>query len=205
MSIKTDILRKPGAILYAYNWGIDRGRISFSESDYGCFVSRMAEYLDPTEVSLVAYAILPDEFHLIVRQLAPYGLSHYLKDVCDGYARAVNRSRKRSGHLFQGRYRLREILDARGLICLSHDIHTRAVSSGLTEDPLQWEYSSLKQYAGLRDEGFVAAELLYGLVGGKEKYMEFFRTYDQSDPLSSIKYLARANSLLACHVTGLGS
>jgi putative transposase len=193
MSIKTDTLRKAGAILYAYNWGVDKGKISFSESDYGCFVTRMADYLEPSKISLLAYTILPDMFHLIVRQLVPYGLSHYLKNVCDGYARAVNRSRRRSGHLFQGRYRLRELREEREILCLSYSIHMGAVLSGLTQDPLLWRHSSLKHYADVTTPELVDTGLIYGLAGGRERYLEFLRDFDHSDPLSSIRYMAKGN------------
>lgn len=201
MSIKTTILEKTGSILYAHNWGIDRGTIAFCQSDYDFFLTRMGEYLRPSEVALLAYTIVPNEFHLMVRQHVPYGLSAYLKDVCDGYARTVNRLRRRSGHLFQGRYRLRELRDAYAILSTSHHIHTSAVSSGLVENPLDWDHSSLKNYAGVARPSIVDTELVLQLVGGKDRYLQYIN--EQSDPSSTIKYLCATAHLQACHVTGL--
>src|SRR4030042_6548882 len=139
---RTELLSSPGIFLHAYNRGVDRGPIFFRQSDYEQFITRMAEFLRRSEVMLLAYTLIPNHFHMLVQQLVPYGISRYLKEVCEGYAKYINRYRKRSGHLFQGRYKANDARDPQGLLHLSHYIHYNPVSAGLVAEPAGWKYSS---------------------------------------------------------------
>lgn len=56
-------------------------------------------------VDILAYALLPNHFHLIVRQLADGGISAFMRKLCTGYSMYFNLRHGRSGTLFQGPYK----------------------------------------------------------------------------------------------------
>jgi len=56
-------------------------------------------------VEFVAYCINPNHFHFILKQVADDGISHFMKRLGGGYAKYFNERHKRSGTLFQSRFK----------------------------------------------------------------------------------------------------
>jgi REP element-mobilizing transposase RayT len=62
-------------------------------------------------VSIVCYCFNPNHFHLIVKQEIEGGVSEFLKRLLGGYAKYFNTVYKRSGALFQGKFKSHVIND----------------------------------------------------------------------------------------------
>lgn len=60
-------------------------------------------------VSIVAYNILPNHFHLLLKQEKEGGISKYIKKLQGGYTNYFNRKHGRSGVLFQGSYKYKHV------------------------------------------------------------------------------------------------
>jgi len=60
------------------------------------------EVCDKTLVDVVAYSLIPNHFHLVLRQKSPEGITRFLKRTMTAYAMYFNLSRGHSGTLFQG-------------------------------------------------------------------------------------------------------
>ena len=75
------------------------------------------------EVELVAFCIMPNHFHLIVKELTEGGIGAYMQRVSVGYTMYFNTKYKTSGHMFQGRYKTVHIEDNDQLLYLSAYIH----------------------------------------------------------------------------------
>ncbi len=56
-------------------------------------------------VEIKAYSLLPNHYHLIVKQVSEGGLSEFMRRVSTGYTSYFNNKNERSGALFQGRYK----------------------------------------------------------------------------------------------------
>ncbi len=56
-------------------------------------------------VELMAFCLMPNHFHLVIRQLVGGGISFFMRKVGNGYAGFLNRKYKRQGHLFQGPFK----------------------------------------------------------------------------------------------------
>lgn len=51
-------------------------------------------------VDVLAFAIMPNHIHLLVKQLKDNGISNFMKKIGGGYANYFNKKYKRKGHLF---------------------------------------------------------------------------------------------------------
>jgi len=191
MSRKTSCLESTENYIHAYNRGVDRTTIFFRESDYHYFVELMARALDDSDVLLLSYVLLPNHFHMVVEQHSPYAVSLFMKDVCEAYAKFINRSRGRCGHLFQDRFKVDEVKDAGELLRLSRYIHHNPVAAGLATSILDWKFGSCRAYAAAEASEFVAVETILSIVGGTENYMRFLEEYDPADPESVWRYVVR--------------
>jgi len=56
-------------------------------------------------VQIYAYSLLPNHFHLIVKQCVDGGISEFMKRIQGGYTSHFNEKYNRSGALFQGRFK----------------------------------------------------------------------------------------------------
>ena len=81
------------------------------------------EFLKKRQVSLLCFVLMPNHFHLLVREESEHGISNYLQRVQDGYTKYFNAKYKKSGHLFQGPFKAVHVKDNNQLLYLSSYIH----------------------------------------------------------------------------------
>ncbi|MFZ2048747.1 MAG: transposase [Minisyncoccia bacterium] len=74
-------------------------------------------------VELVAFCLMPNHFHLIVREVNEGGISKYMQRVQNAYTKYFNTKYNKSGHLFQGSYRSKHVTDDAYLLHLSAYVH----------------------------------------------------------------------------------
>ena len=84
--------------------GIERGIIFHDDIDRHNFLDRFSNLLSTTGTECLAWALLPNHFHLLLRPHKT-SLSHLMRRLLTGYAVTFNRRHERSGHLFQNRYK----------------------------------------------------------------------------------------------------
>jgi REP element-mobilizing transposase RayT len=97
-------LDAPGVLHHVRARGIERQRIFQDDVDREDFVQRMARLDEAEALTVYAWALLPNPFHLLVRT-GRQSLARSLRSLLTGYASALNRRYRRSGHLFQNRYK----------------------------------------------------------------------------------------------------
>lgn len=84
--------------------GIEGRSIFSDDTDRQDWVDRLATVGPETGLSVVAWALLPNHIHLLVRT-GERPLATAMRRLLTGYAGAFNRRHKRAGHLFQNRYK----------------------------------------------------------------------------------------------------
>jgi len=93
---------------------------------------------------------MPNHYHLLVRVLSSE-FSEAMRSFGQAYTQAINRRFDRSGTLFESRFQAIHVDREADLMHLSRYIHLNPVEAGLVELPEAWEYSSYREYTGLRD------------------------------------------------------
>jgi len=84
--------------------GIERGNIVHDDKDREDFVFRMARLAKATGTEIYAWALMSNHVHILLKS-GESGLSMFMRKLLTGYAIQFNRKYKRSGHLFQNRYK----------------------------------------------------------------------------------------------------
>jgi len=152
---------------------VDRQQIFFSYEYYGVFLSLVRRFHVREELQILAYCLMPNHFHLLVRQLRELAISHFMEQVCGEYAKTVNQLRGRVGHLFQRRYGMKWVWSESGILPLVNYIHQNPVKGGLVTLPEEWDHSSCKEYFGLRSVGFLDLEHVLSELADHEDYRSF--------------------------------
>ena len=81
------------------------------------------EIIKKRRVEVVAFCIMPNHFHLIVKESDEGGIAAYMQRVLTSYSKYYNTKYEKSGHVFQGPYQVVHIADDPQLLHLSAYIH----------------------------------------------------------------------------------
>jgi REP element-mobilizing transposase RayT len=95
--------------------GIEKRLIFRDDQDRRDFLSRLATVLHRAHTSCLAWALLPNHVHLVLKTKAE-SLASLMASLNTGYALYFNRRHARVGHLFQNRFRSRALLDDADLL-----------------------------------------------------------------------------------------
>lgn len=98
-------------------------------------------------VDIVSFCLMPNHFHFILRQLRDGGIAKFIQKACTGYAMYFNQKYKRSGTLFQGRFRAILIDKDEYFLPLSGYIHANPVE--LIEP--NWKEKGIKDQAKVKN------------------------------------------------------
>ena len=74
-------------------------------------------------VELVGFTLMPNHFHLIVREFKENGISQYMQRILNAYTKYFNTKHEKAGHLFQGPFKIVHIEDNEQLLHLSAYVH----------------------------------------------------------------------------------
>jgi len=131
-------------------------------------------------VELVAFSLMPNHFHLLVKEKDEGGVSKYAQRLQLGYTKYFNERYSSSGHVFQGRYQSVRVRDNRQLMYLSAYIHRNPRElKEWREREEAYPYSSLQDYVDKnRWGGLLATDIIASQFEGtaKSNYRDFVRT-----------------------------
>ena len=149
----------------------------------------MQNALAPAAVKMIAYCLMPNHYHFILQQLDANGLSQFIAKLCNGYVKAVNLEQQRTGHLFDGKYKLRQIEENEYLLHLSRYIHLNPVRAKLVSQPQHWQFSSCKEYYGDIPIQFIHPEIVLEQFSQNNTYQQFVELYQAEDKYKIEKYI----------------
>lgn len=171
-SLRSALHATVGTYFHLYNRGVDHRTIFFSRDSYLSFEARVAKALAHWAVSLLAYCLMPNHFHFLVRQNEPYAIAWFMKEISYGHSLRTNQALRRHGHLLQGRYKSKLVDSDSYLLQLSRYIHLNPVEAILVNQPWLWEYGSCPDYCGMRKSTLLDSSIILSKVGGPEKYIK---------------------------------
>ncbi|HYN87438.1 MAG TPA: transposase, partial [Ardenticatenaceae bacterium] len=90
---------------HIYNRGAGRSLLFFGPDNYEHCLHLVKRYYQPYGAVVIAYCLMPNHYHFLLRQETDTPLSRFINVVFNSYVQAVNRQQGRSGTLFQGRFR----------------------------------------------------------------------------------------------------
>lgn len=158
--------------------GNDRQKVFRDDRDRARFLEVLERSCSRYQVSVLVFVLLSNHFHLVV-QTHRANLSRWMHWLMVSYTVYFNWRHRRSGHLFQGRYKSFVVGEGNYLLELSRYVHLNPVRGkvlgqggpGQRRQRLRdYKWSSYRGYAGLgKGYGFAEEELILAEVGGPVK------------------------------------
>ena len=90
-------------IYHFFNRGCNKEKIFFNEGNYTYLLKKIKESYRKYGVGILAYCLMPNHYHFLLRQETDRPLSDWIQALFNGYVQAVNKQVGRSGALFEGR------------------------------------------------------------------------------------------------------
>lgn len=122
----------PGAVHHVIVRGLNRQDIFLGDEDRTDFVARLETALGQTGCRCCAWALLDNHFHLLIHT-GSQPLGSLMRKVLSGYAIAFNRRHRRSGYLFQNRYKSVLCQEEKYLLELLRYIHLNPIRAGIVK------------------------------------------------------------------------
>lgn len=183
-----------GGYFHLYNRGNNKQPIFLDDLDYRQFLRRLSTALNISSprvilgsrsrlrplpenaFSIICYCLMPNHFHLLVRQNTKLSISRLISKVSTSYAMYFNKKYQRVGSLFQDEFKSKVILDDIYLKYLSAYIHNNPKNSE------EYEFSSLGEYMGTDPKFITETSTILGMFDNDiQKYIQFVRSHRELD------------------------
>ncbi|MEO6513630.1 MAG: transposase [Candidatus Saccharimonadales bacterium] len=185
----------PQSFYHVYARGGNRQRIFREAADFEKFLKLFERYLSLEEshdangvsfpnyykkLDLVSFCLLPTHFHLLVYQYQQGAMTACMKSLLTSYSMYFNKKYKRSGPVFESRYKASLISDDSYLDHITRYIHL---------NPRHWrdyEYSSLPYYLQQVSDAWIHPERITELFTAPTEYLSFLEDHEQHKEMKDI-------------------
>jgi REP element-mobilizing transposase RayT len=127
-------------------------------------------------IIFVCYDLLPNHYHFLVRQITEDGVRKFMHKIGTGYTNYFNEKHKRSGSLFQGKYKAIHVdsneylLHLSTYINLNHQVHNLEKFGGQASKLFK---SSWDEYLGRSQEEICVKDIVLDQFGSRSNYQKF--------------------------------
>ena len=128
---------------------------------------------DPHSVNILAYCLMPTHIHLLLKEIEENGISKFINNTFNSYARYFNLKHKRKGPLWEGKSKKIKINSDEQLLHTTRYIHLNPVTAYLVNKPEDWPYSSYHEYMNDIDAEDRICKYSNEIDMGREQYMKF--------------------------------
>lgn len=166
--------------------------LTLSNDDRGKIMDNLRKEGDKL-VEILAFCLLPNHFHFLLKQIKDHGISKYLANLQNSYTRYFNTKRERDGSLFLDQFKAVLISTDEQLVHISRYIHLNPYTSYVVKDVenlLEYHWSSLPEYLKNKSE-ICQLEIIMNFFKTSKDYQNFIK--DQADyqrQLHKIQHLA---------------
>ena len=159
----------PGAVYHVITRGNNRQLIFRDDHDRTTYLEKLSSYCEDKGVELLCYCLLTNHVHLLLE--TPKGnLAKFMQPFQTSYTVYFNRRHRRTGHVFEQRYKAFLVDKDNYLLQVSRYIHLNPVGAKMVARPQNYRWSSYRVYVG-KDKGMAGLNRrsILGQFGGGGK------------------------------------
>ena len=167
----------PGYYYHIYNRGAHKWGIFRTDTDYLFLLKLIREQSREFDISIIAYCLLPNHYHFLIRQNGDATISRFMQAVFNVYSKFFNTRHEHSGTLFEGPFKAIWVDKTEYLFHLCRYIHQNPVNAGLVFHPEKWQYSNYLEFVGKRAGILVDKQFVDENFGTATDYEQFVMDY----------------------------
>ena len=172
--------------------GNNRQQVFFTDKDHSFLIKTIQEAKKEFNCLIYGYCFMKNHIHIIVQPTLMDSLSKMLKLVAGRYTRYINKIYKRTGTLWEGRFKSSPIEQERYLLGCIRYIEMNPVRAKLVKDPRDYRWSSYSKRAFGEDDPILDSDPYYLELGKtsrerREAYRVWFKESFAEDELNHIR------------------
>jgi len=141
--------RKPRIEIAGYyhiiNRGVEQRKVFQEAEDYEEFEKLMCFYAESYEITIHNYCLMSNHYHLLIEINQP-NLSKFMRQLGMSYSIYFNKKYRRTGHLWQGRFKSWFVTDEAYLYTLMCYIEQNPLKAKMVEKLEDYPYSSYNYF-----------------------------------------------------------
>jgi putative transposase len=182
----------PGIAVHVVQRGNNRADCFFGQEDRDFYLFHLARMLPRTHCRLHTYCLMTNHLHLLLTTEQAEGCALLMKGIGQLYAQYVNKRYKRSGYLWQGRFKSCLVQSEDYVLACYRYIELNPVRAGLGRHPDEYPWSSYAANAKGEPSGFLSPHDEYQRLGRtpaerQAVYRGLFGQIQQSQQLDEIR------------------
>ena len=191
----------PNIPLHIIQRGNNRQSCFFAEEDYLFYLDWLEEYAKSTDCSIHAFVLMTNHVHILLTPERSDSAGNLMKRLGQRYVQYINRTYKRSGTLWEGRFRSSIIQQQEYLFSCQRYIEMNPVRAGIVEHPGEYRWSSYQVNGQGRSSDLLSPHPLYLSLGRTDTerqtaYRELFRYELESGEIDKIRKATNGNFAL---------
>ena len=140
-------LSLPDLPVHIIQRGNNRQACFFSDEDARFYLDWLGEYAASTQCRLHAYVLMTNHVHLLLTPPTADAAGKLMKALGQRYVQYINRTYRRSGTLWEGRFRSCLTQEESYLLTCQRYIELNPVRAGMVEHPAEYLWSSYRANA----------------------------------------------------------
>jgi putative transposase len=192
----------PGVPVHLIQRGNNRSACFYADEDYRFYLDHLAEQAVKHGCDVHAYCLMTNHVHLLLMPQTENGLGALMKSLGQRFVQYVNRAYRRSGTLWEGRFRSCLLQEEAYVLACYRYIELNPVRVGMVAHPAEYRWSSYLVNAQGESGDWLVSQPLYQALGAdaelrRAAYRELFRY--ELDPclIDEIRQATNGNSLWA--------
>ncbi|MCP4116861.1 MAG: transposase [Desulfobacteraceae bacterium] len=158
--------------------GHNRQVVFASDTDYQFYLDNLQEWKETLGCRVYAFCLMTNHVHLILNPGKDVtSLAKLMKRVNGRQTRYVNKKEKRTGSLWEGRYKSSPVSTREYLLACSRYVELNPVRAGMVADPTMYPWSSYRSKVGMRRLNWLDDDPVYMELADSRKDRE--KQYEQ--------------------------
>ena len=181
--------------------GNNRQACFYAEQDYQFFLEWLEKYAKEYECAIHAYVLMTNHVHILTTPKYAASVGQLMKRLGQRYVQYVNRTYRRSGTLWEGRFRSCLTQDDGYLLSCYRYIELNPVRAGMVAHPADYPWSSYQVNGQGGESTLISTHALYDALD-KDKYVrlntyrELFRYQLDPGVIDEIRCATNGNYVL---------
>jgi putative transposase len=145
-----------GQPLHVIQRGNDRQSVFFTADDFSRYREWLADAAEKNGLKVHAYVLMTNHVHLLATPAKPESLPKAMQSLGRRYVRHINARYRRTGTLWEGRYRAAPIDSEEYFIACCRYIELNPLRARMVEHPRDYRWSSYRAHAEGKHDALAA-------------------------------------------------
>ena len=184
--------------LHIVQRGHNREPCFFDEQDYHAYLQWLGDALARERCALHAYVLMTNHVHLLVTPASAESIPRVIIAVGRRYVQYINHSYRRTGTLWDSRYKSSLVQAETYLLLCQRYIEINPVRAAMVADPTDYPWSSYRHHALGAPNGILSPHEMYMALGNsaiarQHAYRELFVTGLDGEPINELRMALSQN------------